>query len=265
MTTPIYSGTALPIPASQSLLELAGRAGTNLELIPGQRNTQYSWSPYVRAADGKQRALASDVDLQVMWLQATKPINNPPLVYWRIEYGHGENVYGLPMRSALSGPSVTPEFNTQADGGWLLPNRGLRLRLPTRDCRVHFFTPAEAEPPPEPVVPGGAPCTLQVSVQPCFGLGAQQLPVTDGMFAQVVSPALIGTPAQLPLGASEMRLCDPTTGQAFAAGEQVAFYDVTGAPMAAGPQAMALFALWTPIPIFAAFWAAGELAQVSYR
>jgi hypothetical protein len=259
---PIYPGSKVPIPASQSLVELAGRAGTTLELAPGDRNTQYAWEPFVPDVQtGKQRALASDVDLQIQWVKATKPINNPPLVYWRLEYGHGEATYGLPMRSSLG---VAPDlFNTQP--GWILPNRGLRLRLPTRACRFHFFTPAESEPPPEPVEPGGAPCTLQISVQPCFGLGSQQLPVTDGMIAQIIAPVLDGTPSQLPLGATEMRLVDPTTGQAFPGLETVAFYDVTGAPMAAGPQSASLYALWTPIPLFAAFWAMDELAQVSYR
>ena len=232
-----------------------------IALVPGERNNQYSWAPFVRDGGGSQRSLASDVDVQIMWVAATKPINNPPLVYWRIEYGHGEQVYGLPLRSSLG--AVPALFNTQ-DGGWVLPQRGLRIRLPTRECRFYFFTPPEAEPPPEPVVPGGAPCSLQISVQPCSGLDPQNLPLTDAMFAQDL---LLGpvAPSQLPLGATEMRLSDPTNGVAFGAGEQVAFYDVTGAAAGTGPVNMADFAQWAPIPIFAAFWAADELAQISYR
>jgi hypothetical protein len=260
MTTPIYPGTALAIPQAISLLGLAGRAGTVLSLVPGARNTQYSWSPFVRDSAGVSRPLASDIDLQIMWLTAEKPINNPPLVYWRIEYGHGEQVYGVPMPSSLG---LAPDlFNAQP--GWMLPQRGLRLRLPARECRFHFFTPAIAEPPPEPVIPGGAPCHLQISVQPCSGLSPQQLPVTDAMFAQdlVSGP---GVPSQLPLGATEMRLRDPTNGVAFGGGEQVAFFDVTGAPSGVGPVPMALYAEWVPIPMFAAFWSADEATQVSFR
>jgi hypothetical protein len=264
LTTPVYPGSKLPIPAALSLLELAGRAGTTLSLVPGERNAQFAWAPFVRDLYGSERPVATDIDLQMMWVTATKPINNPPLVYWRVEYGHGESVYGLPMQSSLG--SASPDlFNTQAGGSWMLPQRGLRLRLPARQCRFTFFTPAESAPPPEPVVPGGAPCTLQISVQPCFGLAAQQLPVTDAMFAQDLLIAGNAVPSQLPLGASEMRLSDPTNGGAFGGGEQVAFFDITGAPSGLGPVNMALFADWTPIPIFAAFWAADELAQVSYR
>lgn len=263
MTTPIYRGTRIPIPASLSLLELAGRGGTTLDLIPGERNTQYSWSPFVRDPHtDSERPVASDIDLQLMWLKAEKPINNPPLVFWRIEYGHGETVYGLPMVSSLG--AAAPElFNTQA-GGWMLPQRGMRMRLPSRQLRIQFFTPPLAEPPPEPAVPGGAPCTLQVSVQPCDGLHPQQLPITDAMFGQSLAvPPFI--PAQLPLGATEMRMSDPTNGGSFGGVEQIQFYDVTGAPAGLGPVNMALFALWTPIPIFAAFWASDQAAQVSYR
>jgi hypothetical protein len=264
LTTPVYPGTTIPVATAVSLVQLAGRGGTTISLIPGERNSQYAWSPFVRDPNtGGEKPIASDIDLQMMWVEAEKPINNAPLVYWRVEYGHGETVYGLPMVSSLG--AAAPElFNTQGGGGWMLPQRGLRLRLPARQLRITFFTPTMAEPPPEPAVPGGAPCKLQVSVQPCSGLHPQQLPVTDALFGQsLVVPPVV--PAQLPLGATEMRLCDPTDGGAFGAGEQVAFYDITGAPAGLGPVNMALFANWTPIPIFAAFWASDQAAQVSYR
>jgi hypothetical protein len=264
VTTPVYPGTRIPIPASLSLLELAGRGGTTLELAPGERNSQYSWAPFVRDQHGSERPLASDIDLQMMWLKAEKPANNPPLVYWRVEYGHGETVYGLPMGSSL-GLAAPELFNTQGGGGWMLPQRGLRLRMPARQCRFTFYTPPVAAPPPEPAIPGGAPCVLQISVQPCSGLEPQQLPVTDGMFGQDLLIPGNAVPSQLPLGASEMRLSDPTNGGSFGGVEQVAFYDITGAPSGLGSVNMALFATWTPIPIFAAFWASDQAAQVSYR
>lgn len=262
MTTPVYSGTKLPIPATISLLELAGRAGTTLDLIPGERNTQFSWSPFLRnPATGGEQPVATDIDLQMMWVTAEKPINNAPLVYWRINYGHGEAVFELPMYSSLG--AAAPElFNAQS---WMLPQRGLRLRLPARQCRFTFFTPPMAEPPPEPAAPGGAPCKLQISVQPCFGLAAQQLPITDGMFGQDLVIPGNAVPTQLPLGASEMKLCDPTNGGSFGGIEAVQFYDITGAPSGLAPVPMGLFANWTPIPIFAAFWASDQAAQVSYR
>jgi hypothetical protein len=260
LTTPVYPGTKLPIPANLSLMELAGRAGTTVHLIPGEFNTQYSWAPFLRDEHtGHERPIATDIDLQLMWVQADRPANNSPLVYWRIEYGHGESVYGLPMRSSL-GAGAPELFNTNS---WMLPQRGMRLRLPARQCRFTFYTPPLA-PLPEPVVIGGAPCTLQISVQPCVGLAAQQLPMTDAAYGTDIVIPGNAIPSQLPLGATEMRLCDPQNGGAWGGLEQIQFYDVCGFANG-GSVNMALFANWTPIPIFAAFWASDQAVQVSYR
>lgn len=261
MTSQIAPGTLLPVATDVTMLRLAGRAGTQLQLIPNQRDHQYTWSPEIQDPHTQQRKiLASDVDVQLMWLTAQKPINNAPLVYWSVNLGHGENVYGLPMLNSLG--AAAPELFSTQFGGWLLPQRGLRLRLPARQLFFHFFVPPEAEPPPEPVVPGGAPCSIQISVQPCQGLEPHMLPLTDSLFAQNPQP---GAPAQLPLGATEMRISDPTTGLPFAGAELVYFYDVTGSPANIGGTLMALFAEWRPIPVFAAFWSPDELAQVSFR
>jgi hypothetical protein len=131
----------------------------------------------------------------------------------------------------------------------------LRLRLPARQLKVVFFVPLSALPPG----PSTAACEIQVSVQPCAGMHAPQVPRTDMQFLSVAP----GVPSQLPMGATEMRASVPTTGQPFAAAEQIEFTDVTGAnPIAVN---LSAFADWRPIPIFAAFWRSDANAQVSYR
>lgn len=256
MSAPVYPGTRIPLIAARSELQLAGRAGYTIALLPGGRDHQFSFTP--EAQDCNFKAPAGDLDLQIMWVKAEKPENNPPLVYWRIEYGHGECTYGVPQFSSLG--AAAPElFNTRF--GWMLPQRGLRLRFPARAIKLFFFVPPTA-PPPEPVLPGGAPCTLQVSVQPCFGMEPQRLPLTDCMFAD---PVLPGNPVQFPLGATEMRFCDPISGLPFAASEEVTFYDITGTATGA-PVGLVSLGDWLPIPMFAAFWAAMDAAtQASYR
>jgi len=244
----------MPLLAARSFVCLAGRAGYTIALEPGARDPmQYSWEPEAHDVPGK--APAGDLDLQMMWVQATRPANNPPLVWWRIEYGHGEVVYSVPQHSPLGIPAPF-----QANRGWMLPGRGLRLRLPSRALKIFFSTPPESPPPPDNEI-GGAPCTIQVSVQPCAGMEPQLLPLTDGSFGQ---PAP-GNPQQFPLGASEMRFTDPSTGLEFAGAEQVQFFDITGDVVGA-PVALSLLGLWHPIPIFAAFWTSTTAAaQVSYR
>lgn len=260
MTTPIYPGTTIPLLNGRPFVQLAGRAGYTLDLLPGGDTGQFSWEPEateLRAAKGG-KAPAGDLDLQMMWLKAESPINNPPLVWWRIEYGHGEMIYAVPQLSPLS---PTPAFETTH--GWMLPQRGLRLRLPGRSLRLYFYVPPAAEPPPEPVVPGGAPCTIQVSVQPCEGLHPQQLPLTDAGFGAAFPG---GPPQQFPLGATEMRFTDPNSGLSFAGVQQVIFLDITGTAVPTGPVNLALLGEWRPIPMFAAFWiSTTDAAQASYR
>ena len=255
MTTPVYRGTPLPLIVGRPVLELAGRAGYTLALEPGREDHQFSWSPEAR--DVNNAAPAGDLDLQMMWLSAERPNNNPPLVWWRIEYGHGGVVYSVPQLSPLGTPGTF-----QTTHGWMLPQRGLRLRLPSRALKLFFFTPAETPPPPEPVEPGGAPCTIQVSVQPCHGMEPQLLPLTDAGFGQAFPG---GTTSQFPLGATEMRFCDPNTGLPFAGVQEVVFLDITGVQAGAAVP-LALLADWRPIPLFAAFWiSTTDAAQVSYR
>ena len=262
MTTPIYPGTLLPLMNGRPFVGLAGRAGYTIELVPGVPSQQFAFEPEAPELIGQEqrggRAPAGDLDLQMMWVKAESPINNPPLVWWRIEYGHGECVYAVPQLSPLSD---APTF--AATHGWMLPQRGLRLRLPARALRLYFFTPPEAEPPPEPVAPGGAPCTIQVSIQPCEGLHPQQLPLTDAGFGQAFPG---GAPQQFPLGATEMRFTDPNSGLAFAGAQQVVFLDITGTLVPTGAVNLALLGDWRPIPMFAAFWiSTTDAAQVSYR
>lgn len=256
---PIAPGTRIPVIHGRTDVELRGRGGYTLALEPGRDDHMYTWAPI--AADCRDKAIASDVDLQVMWLTAERPNNNPPLVYWRVEYGHGELIYAVPQRSTLGsggGPGAQ-EFNTP--WGWVLPQRGLRVRLPARELRVFFYTPVRTPPPPDPVLPGGAPCEIQVSVQPCFGMQAQLMPLTDLQFAPAIAP---GTPAQFPMGATEVKFSDPTSGLAFGAGN-IQFYDITGAPTGAVVPLTSLTD-WVPIPLFAAFWEPDTAAtQASYR
>lgn len=265
MEPPVYKGTLLPLIAARESVQLVGRAGYSLALQPGGDRQMYSWQPEVieggpRAFSQGQapaRAPAGDLDLQIMWLQAVRPANNPPLVYWQIEYSHGEVVYDVPQHSSLG--AAAPElFQTQR--GWVVPQRGLRLRFPSRAFKLWLHTPAETAPPPEPVVPGGAPCVLQVSTQPCSGVERVRLPTTDLCWVLDVP-----RPTQLPLGATEMRFGDPSTGLAFSGLETIQFYDVTGSP-AGAPVALALLGGWVPIPVFAAFFVPIDAAvQVSYR
>ena len=248
----------MPLLAARPTIELAGRAGYSIDLQPGGRDHQYSWTP--ECADAGNKVAAGDLDLQMMWIKAVKPENNPPLVFWRIEYGHGEVTFAVPQHSSLG--MVAPGVLFQTRFGWMLPQRGLRLRLPARAIKIFFFVPPVA-PPPEPVVAGGAPCTIQVSIQPANGMQPVLVPLTDCMFAD---PVLPGNPVQFPLGATEMRFSDPISGLAFAGAETVTFYDITG--VATGPAVPLAGALgnWVPIPMFAAFWAAGTAAtQASYR
>jgi hypothetical protein len=273
VTTPIAPGTRIPLEPFQAI-ELAGRAGTVLNLVPDGEAQQYSWTPEVWLPASshphapKKAILPTDYDVQVAWISATKPINNPPFVFWRCEYGHGECTYDLPVRFT-GDPALPPPIPFVPQPGWVLPNRGLRLRIPSRSIRFLFSTLPEAEPPPEPAVPGGAPCAIQISVQPCTGLEPEQLPVTDMIFGGSAFP-----PAQLPLGATELRFADPNTGLSFAAATAfVQFYDFTGSPVG-GPTDSSLYATWAPIPIFAAFWqpvntivppTGAQTVQVSYR
>jgi hypothetical protein len=280
VTSAYAYGSRIPLGPGKCI-ELAGRGGTQLTLLPGgppfgiDAQQQYTWTPEVvlpppidpRDVNAKRIAkLPSDYDVQILWLSAEKPINNPPYVFWRLEYGHGESVYDLPFRSFGPPPAGSPVFPVQV--GWMLPQRGLRLRVPARELRFNFFVPPVAEPPPEPVVPGGAPCVIQISVQPCNGMTPEQLPITDMVYG--------GDPAaQLPLGATEMRFSDPNSGLSYAAATAyVQFWDVTGAAVG-GPVDTSLYGAWAPIPIFAAFWqptafggdppVAEQVLQVSYR
>ena len=184
---------------------------------PGAGAQRYSWEPEVRLppADrddlyAKEKAnLPSDYDVQVSWVRALKPDNNPPWVLWRLQYGHGENSYDLPL-CTTGDPESADIFNPQI--GWVLPNRGLRLRVPGRELLFSFLTPPTQLPPlpDEPGVPGGAPCVIQISVQPCSGMFTEQLPLTDMIFGG-------DAPAQLPLGSTEMRFSNPNTGISYAA------------------------------------------------
>lgn len=265
MTTPVYKGTLVPLLAARESVQLVGRAGYSVELQPGAQAMQYAWQPEVIEGDPRAfsagvapaRAPAGDLDLQIMWLRAVRPANNPPLVYWRIEYSHGEVVYDVPQHSSL-GAAAPQLFQTQR--GWVLPQRGLRVRFPSRAFKLWLYTPPETEPPPEPTVPGGAPCTLQLSTQPCSGVERVRLPMSDLSWVLDVA-----TPTQLPLGATEMRFGSPITGLAFAGAETIQFFDVTGEPVGT-PVALALLGGWVPIPHFAAFWVAlDEATQVSYQ
>lgn len=252
----------MAIPHGRDALELAGRAGYTIDLIPGQKDHQYSWSPEADVGASSKVAVASDLDIQLMWVKAEPPISlNPPWVFWRIEYGHGGCVYDVPQRSSF-GLASPEQFQTQY--GWQLPQRGMRLRLPARALKMFFFTPPVGAPPPDGE-PGGSRCTIQVSCQPCFGMEPERLPITDLMFAQLLRPAT-NVPTQLPLGATEMRFSDPSTGQPIPAGlgNDVEFYDICGSAYGA-PTQLNAFADWRPIPFFAAFFAVGFAAQVSYR
>ena len=252
---PISRGTRIPLIQGRTELELRGRGGYTLDLLPGNIEHQYSWAPIAR--DLEDKIIASDLDLQLMWTKAIRPNNNPPLVYWRIQYGHGEVIYDVPQRNSLA--AAAPElFDTP--WGWVLPQRGLRVRLPARELRVFLYTPPEAPPPPEPAEPGGAPCSIQISVQPCFGMQPQLTPITDLSFGQTPP----GRPSQFPLGATEVKFSDPTSGLPFAAGN-IALFDITGTSVG-GAVALTALTDWVPIPLFAAFWVSdAATVQASYR
>lgn len=253
---PISRGSRIPLVHGRTELELRGRGGYTLVLRPGSTEHQYTYTPI--APDLGDRAVASDVDLQLMWISAVRPNNNPPLVYWRVQYSHGEMIYDVPQRNSLNG---TPPALFQTPWGWVLPQRGLRIRLPAREVRLYLYTPPETPPPPDPVEPGGAPCSIQVSIQPCFGMQAQLMPINDLSFGQTPP----GRPSQFPMGATEVKFCDPTSGLPFGGAEGVQFYDVTGEVTGAAVP-LATLTDWIPIPLFAAFWVSDTAAcQASYR
>lgn len=253
MSAPIALGTRMPVIHGRTAIELRGRGAYVLNLEPGRDDHLYSFTPI--APDEGNKLIASDLDMQVMWMAAQRPTNNPPLVYWRIQYSHGETLYDVPQRNSLA--AAAPELFL-TPWGWVLPQRGLRVRLPAREVRVWFFTPTES--PPDDPIPGGAPCTIQVSIQPTYGMEPQRMPLTDLSFGQTPP----GNPSQFPLGATEVRFCDPNTGQAVAAGD-VQFYDITGVAVGA-PVGLATLTDWFPIPLFAAFWVvSADATQASYR
>jgi hypothetical protein len=231
--------SAIPFAGAASLIPLRSRAGYTVRLTPGVPE-RCGWIPADR------RALELDVQVQILRVDGDWLVT--PRVLWRLQEGHGALVYEVPrLGTARTGSPV--------QRGYVLPARGMRQRLAVRELTVELLL-AEPDDEDEGVV------TVNCSFQPAHSAEAVLSPNTD-MHLGITG----GAPCVLPIGATEMRLCDPDDGQPFAAGPTIQFRNLFGTVIAT-PTALS-FADWRPIPISAAFWnptpEVGAPTEVVYR
>jgi hypothetical protein len=200
----------------------------------GESSAQaFSWATVAK------RALDLELRIQPLsFLRANE--STAPIINYRLEIAHGDVVHKFP---------ATPQGLVINNP--ILPHRGLLARLSSRELRVALWlSPLDLDPP------DGA--TVKVSVQPALGSTGRPSIVMQDVNT---SPT---TMQQFPLEAREWRVRSVQDGQPGPIGlASLTFVALTGA-LAAGGDA-ALYADWTPIPVFAAFWMCDQAVQADYR
>lgn len=215
---------------------MRSRTGYTVRLEPSKPQ-QIGWVPDDRRA--------AEIDLQIQILNVEGDWEDLPRVLWRMQQGHGGLTYNVPRLGPVDGGSTQP--------GYDLPARGVRERLATRELYLNLELTNADEDDVGAVV-------VQVTMQPAHSAGAIVSPKSD---CNLHSPV----PNVLPIGATELRFCNPTSGLAIAAGPTVRFLDLFAGVLST-PTAVS-FADWRPIPTQAAFWVpdseTGVPMQVVYR
>jgi hypothetical protein len=233
--------------------------------VPGVGPVTIQWLPEDR------RALELELRCEIVSSTAGTAANLPdptaigdqPLIYYRLEIGHGKAVYTRP-----SGP--TKAVSTTHEQDYVLPIRGLYLRLSTRELKLTLYSPGVFNIPPMPVT-HPTPCkqsVVRVSFQPVLDSGsAPTFPRGDAHFAP--SAAYAPGVKQFPMEANEWRV-RKLNGLPFAAGvTSLVFVGLNGGALALGGLTdAASFADWTPIPTLARSFTNGLATvpmQIDYR
>jgi hypothetical protein len=184
----------------------------------------------------------------------------PPLVRWRLDYGHGQMNYQSPVVMPY-----TIEGGLDAFSRNVLPARGLCLRISARELKITFESPSKID--------NSAPwdqVKVTVSMQPVYA-GEPTLVPRQHYTANL---AIVGgTPLEpFPAEAAEFRIFDEQ-GQPYPGGTgAITFVDLGGQLIAAPTIDISTYASFQPIPVLAAAWgppfdplATGFMCSAEYK
>jgi hypothetical protein len=166
----------------------------------------------------------------------------PPLVRWRLDYGHGQLTYQSPVLMPY-----TIEGGVDAFSRNVLPARGLCLRTSARELKMTFESPSKID----NTAPWGQ-VKISVSLQPVY---AGEPPLVPKQHYAANLALVGGFPLEpFPPEATEFRIFDEQ-GQPYPPGSgNMAFIDLGGQLIAAPTLGVDLFATFQPIPVHAAAW-----------
>lgn len=204
---------------------------------------------------------AMEIEMRALVVTCNAQLGSRPIIRYEVEVGHGESTWSEPQVF----PNLVGVLGTRP--GWLLPGRGVSIRLAARQCRINFwienlFAEPPAAPPawvsqPNPAVPPQA--EVMVSFMPVFGAYRPVYPTQD--LLPLTAPGYF---KQIPITANEWRIRDQH-GAAFAPAADI----ITAESICFGGGFSfdaSVLADWTPIPWYAlCFSTAAHSCQVNYR
>lgn len=242
---------------------------------PGQRS-HADWLP-----DDKP---ASEVEVRLQVVTCNAQFGTTPIVRYSVEPSEGDYTWQEPI--------IMPNFGgvTAVHPGFMLPGRGVCIRLPARQIKVWLWLEGTlatnpAPPPARHLVPwvptsypSGAPAPagtppqaeVVASFEPVIGMARPIYPTQDLLayplrVTNPVGPVVAPPMAQvIPMTANEFRIRDNNGRPFVAAANDISFQGLNGA---GSPLIDAsLLADFNPIPWYAALiYSSTQVAQVDYR
>lgn len=223
-----------------AMLALDGLAGENLVLRYVAQEV-YEWKTEDNAA--------LDLELRAQLVSTTVDDEKSPLVFWRVEYGHGGAMYSHPPARVASALS---EYQRP-----IVPARGLVLRLSARTLRVYFNGGIDT------LGNAVAENKINVSVQP--STQSRRLPFPYALRART---DIDDARNPFPMDANEFRVRDDIGAPFIIGACTLSLWGIVDEPLATADVATNGFGDWSPIPPLAASLAlrnVSDFATVEFR